>query len=113
MKHLFLMLAIGWLISSGASAQVVTGQAFIAGNSGNPLYPLRVKGADGVLYNCKAETFVSDGKVSRKCVRAEDQTDDIFSTGTGITTTTTSATGTVFLISVAVTTTSTNTTKTD
>lgn len=113
MKHLYLVLAIGWLFSPGASAQVVTGQAFIAGDSGNPLYPLRVQGADGTLYHCKAESFVSDGKTARKCVRADDQTGDIFSTGTGITTTTTSVTGTVFLISIGATTTSTSTTTTD
>lgn len=58
---------------AGASPSVLfaqtTNESGILGPSGDPVYPLAVQGADGVVYHCKQDTITRNGRVERPCRR--------------------------------------------
>lgn len=55
-------------MSSVAIAQE-TAQAGVMGPSGDAQYPLRVLGANKIVYHCKEETRTENGRVVRPCRR--------------------------------------------
>ena len=82
MKKLFALSAvIAMSVSSGAIA--ATTQTAILGDSGNAQYPLRVQGADGMVYICKADTFVDTDGVTKRACRGDD-TNPLFAAGAGL-----------------------------
>ncbi|MEQ6247997.1 hypothetical protein ABMC89_03805 [Sulfitobacter sp. HNIBRBA3233] len=70
--------------ASGAYAQSTTQQA-VLGASADPVYSVRVQGANDVIYNCKPDTTRdAAGTLIRECVRADEDTAGVFTAGEGI-----------------------------
>jgi hypothetical protein len=82
MKKIFaLTAAIAMSVAAVASAE--TTQTAILGESDNASYPLRVQGADGKVYICKADTFVdTDGQTKRACTPGDNG--PLWAAGSGI-----------------------------
>ncbi|UWR24006.1 hypothetical protein [Sulfitobacter sp. S190] len=62
-------------------------QSAVLGASDDAVYALRIEGSNGVIYNCKNDTTVIDGTVSRECIRegqAPAAGGDVFASGEGI-----------------------------
>ncbi len=88
MKHLFAIMSVACLFAvsaSGAFAQATTEQAKL-GASADPVYAVRVQGANDVIYKCKPElTTTANGTPARECIREDDDTGGaVFDSGTGI-----------------------------
>lgn len=58
------------LLASQTSAQGVTTQSGVVGPSGVTGFSQQVRGADGVLYNCRPEIVSRNGAPTRLCRRA-------------------------------------------
>lgn len=41
--------------------------------TGDPVYPDRIIGADGVAYNCRPDPIEQNGQLARSCVRADSE----------------------------------------
>lgn len=59
-------------------------QQSVIGTSSHPVYLVRIRGTDGLVYVCKPETTTgSSGDTARICVR-EDSIQSLLASGTGI-----------------------------
>ncbi|MEL6889472.1 MAG: hypothetical protein AAFO86_12290 [Pseudomonadota bacterium] len=66
-------LAVGVALVAASAVQaqpVATTQASVGGATGDPTYPVRVIGADGLAYNCRPDLTAVDGSPARLCRRA-------------------------------------------
>ena len=83
MKKIFaLAAAVAMSVATVASAE--TTQTGILGDSGDADYPIRVQGADGRVYVCKADTFVAeDGQTKRAC-RGDGSAGPLWAAGAGL-----------------------------
>lgn len=67
---------------AGASFAQTTTQAAVLGASDDAVYSLQVRGANGIVYNCKPNPVTVDGNTARVCVRADGA--GLFEAGAGI-----------------------------
>ena len=79
-SKLALVLVVALSLPGVVSAQE-TEQAAVVGPSGNADWPLVVRGANDVLYHCRDRTQRANGRVERRCRRADDM--GIAPAGTG------------------------------
>lgn len=71
MKKIFTGAGVLALMASTAMAQGVVRQVAVEGSTGNPNYPVAVKGSNGVDYACEANLYLENGVQKRLCVRAD------------------------------------------
>lgn len=69
-------------LGAGAVAAQSTTQAAVVGETGNPNYPVRIQGANGKIYSCKAQVETIDGVRARRCIGAGGG--DVFADSTGL-----------------------------
>lgn len=87
MKKILAIMSIAGVaaLSTTAATAQVTKQQAVLGASSDPVYSVRVEGANGVIYKCKPElTTTADGTPARVCVREKGDGGTVFDSGTGI-----------------------------